>query len=206
MLNPENLLICGAFEGEIDTLVKFPSLTVTKTGIGGYSSMFNLQNYIITHKKVKSILFVGSAGVYPHSKHIHVGDLVFSNAFVYREIAEMKNLVKVPPKMSRNIITERDPLLLPFYKTFKKANTNSTNYITTINLGVEECIDYLFDVDVENMEAFGLGFVAFKFAIPFTALYAITNTVGENGSQEWAMNWRDCSYQIQKAILNLIFK
>ncbi|MCB1159261.1 MAG: hypothetical protein H7A25_18030 [Leptospiraceae bacterium] len=204
MIDLSSLLICGAFEGELDILSKFPSLNVVKTGIGSYESTFNLQYNLLRNRKINSVLFVGSAGAYPHSQ-IRTGELVYSNAFVYREIAEMKGLVKVPHKLGRNIITKKDDSLGPLLRHFRKASTNSTNYITVTDLELEECIDYLYDVEVENMEAFGLAFVAYKFSVPFTACYTITNLVSENGSNEWAANWREGSNRLQKAVLKLLF-
>lgn len=204
MINPETLLVCGAFEGEIDLLSKIPSLNIFKTGIGGYESVFNLQYYITRYRKIKSILFAGSAGAYPHSS-LNIGDFVASNAFVYREIGELKGMVKVPSKMGRNLITEQDPELQYIYKNFKKATTNSPNYITLMDLEYADCVDYLFDVDAENMEAFGLAYTAYRFSIPFTACYVITNKVGSVGSNQWASNWREGSNALQKMLLKIIF-
>ena len=62
------VLFCGAFEGETDLLSKSPLLRVYNTGVGFMDTIFNLQRYLTKNKEIKSIVFLGSAGAYRHSK------------------------------------------------------------------------------------------------------------------------------------------
>jgi nucleoside phosphorylase len=57
-------------------------------------------------------------------------------------------------------------------------------------------------LDFENMECFGLAWVAHKKNISFTAILAITNDVGPLGSDQWRANYRAYSRELQKRILN----
>ncbi|MEM7183530.1 MAG: hypothetical protein AAF518_21660 [Spirochaetota bacterium] len=200
MVDPASLLICGAFEGEIDKFSKYKNINVLNSGIGSYDSMFNLMSHLLRNRNIRSVIFTGSAGAYPHSE-LSIGDFVCSNAFFYREVAEIKAMAKVPSKLNRNIITQKDPELVELFAPCVNSGTNSLNYITLVDLQLPECIDYLFDVGVENMEAFGLAYIAYKFSVPFTAFYYITNYVGSEGSNDWAANWREGSDALQDHII-----
>ena len=205
MQDIHNILFCGAFEGETDHLNKYPIVKVYNTGVGFMDTLFNLQRYLTKMKDIKSIVFLGSAGVYRHSK-IKIGDIAYSNKFVYKDIAEVKGMAKVPDVIGKHLLTDSDSRFIPFIKTkkFPEAITNSTNYVTLVDLTMEELVDSLYDVDLENMEAFPIAYVATRMSIPFTAFYYVTNYVGANGSIDWNQNWRHGSNVLQKEVLKFI--
>jgi nucleoside phosphorylase len=202
-----NVLFCGAFEGETDILVKVKGLHVLNVGVGLHESMYTLQNYL--HKKdfIKSILFIGSAGAYPHSG-IQVGDYVFSYKFMNKDLADIKKIAKVPDIVVKHLLAKTDPRIVQMSKNlgFKEIVSNSMNYVSLIDLSSEEVVDHLFDAGAENMEAFSIAYIASKLSIPFTAYYAITNLVGKNGSADWALNWRKASNSLQKMIIKYLIK
>lgn len=200
-----NILFCGAFDGETDYLNNIPKLKVYNTGVGFMDTLYNLQRYLFKAKDIKSIVFLGSAGTYRHSKR-KIGDLVYSNKFIYKEISEIKGMVKVPDVIGKHLLTGLDSRLNPIIKNqkFTEVITNSTNYVTLIDLTTEELVDSLYDVDVENMEAFSIAYLATRLSLPFTAFFYITNYVGANGSIDWNQNWREGSNRLQKEILKYI--
>ena len=205
MQDLSNILFCGAFDGETDHLSKHANLKVYNTVVGFMDTLFNLQRYLSKMKDIKSIVFLGSAGAYRHSKR-KIGDIAYSNKFVYRDIAEIKGMAKVPDIIGKHLLTDSDPRFAPFIKNQKvvEAITNSTNYVTLVDLTMEELVDSLYDVDIENMEAFPIAYVATRLSIPFTAFFYITNYVGANGSIDWNQNWRHGSNILQKEILKFI--
>lgn len=179
-------------------------MNVFVTGVGSAESLVNLQHFLSRNKKIHSIVFLGSAGAYKHS-NFEIGDLVYSNKFISKDIAEIKGLVKVPELVKRSVITNIDNRLknLVLSNTiFSGTITNSTNSITTTDLQMEELVSNLYDVGVENMEAFYLAYVSYYLSIPFISLKVVTNMVGENGSNEWQKNWRECSNQLQSVVLD----
>lgn len=198
-------LFCGAFEGETDLLARVGGLKVYNTGVGTHDSLFNLQRYLGKTDKIKSIIFLGSAGAYPHSRYT-IGDMVCSHKFLYRDLAEIKQMCKIPDVVTKHILTRVDKRTQAMIDElgFPSIITNSMNYVTLIDLTQEELVEYLFDVGVENMEAFNLAYVANRFNLPFTAFYYITNIVGANGSLDWARNWRDGSNILQKRIIKYL--
>ena len=202
-----NVLFCGAFEGETDILVKVNGLNVINVGVGLHESMFTLQEYLHKKDSIKSILFVGSAGAYPHSG-INVGDFVFSYKFLNKDLADIKKIAKVPDVVVKHLLAKTDPRIVQMskYLDLKEIVSNSMNYVSLIDLSSEELVDHLFDAGAENMEAFSIAYIASKLSIPFTAFYAITNMVGTNGSAEWAANWRKASNALQKLIIKYMIK
>ncbi len=200
-----NTLFCGAFDGETDLISQIAGLKVYNVGIGNQDPIFNLQRYLLKTEKIKSILFLGSAGAYTHSG-LRMGDIVASHKFLYRDLAEIKQMCKVPDVVTRYVLTDVEERVS---KMVDKLNipwviTNSMNYVTQIDLTPEELVENLFDVSAENMEAFSIAYVASRFGLKFTALYYVTNIVGANGSLDWARNWRDGSNILQKRVIRYI--
>lgn len=198
-------LFCGSFEGETDMLSRIDGLKVYNTGIGLHDSLYSLQRYLMKNQDIKTVLFFGSAGAYPHSE-LKVGNIVYSYKFLSKDLAEIKNMCKVPEIMTRHILTQVDPRTADMAEKlgFKEVITNSMNYVTLVNLSSEELVNSLFDVGAENMEAFSLAYAASRLSVNFTAFYYITNIVGENGSKDWAIHWREGSNILQKKIINYI--
>lgn len=199
MIDKTNLLFCGAFEGEIDLLLqnKFPALI---TGVGISASIFHLQKYLYETGQKPEILFCGSCGIYDAKKYA-LDEIAYSNRFVYKEIAEIYGLVKIPDLVQKEIKTEFSPNIGKLLNSqLKRGITNSTNSITIQDIEPEK--RGLFNgLDFENMESFGLAYVAEKFGLQFTALFSITNYVGKSGSDEWRKNWRGYSDRLQQFVM-----
>ena len=195
----KNLLICGAFEGEVDIFLKnkIPALV---TGVGIASSVFTLQKYLFENRKISEIIFCGSCGAYNPSGNA-LGEIVFSNNFVYKEIAEFHGIVKVPDLVQKKVETVSGEFSKSIILTLKSGVTNSTNSITIEDLS-DNVKEMLKEVAFENMESYGLGIVANKYSLPFTAFFSVTNYVGKNGSDDWKKNWRAFSDKLQNFILN----
>ncbi len=206
MKDYSHILFCGAFDGETDYLAKLGRLNILNVGVGFHESMYNLQNYLTKNDNIRSILFIGSAGAYPHSG-LNVGEFVFSYKFLYKDLADIKKIAKVPSIVTKHLLSKTDPYVIQMSKSlgFKETVSNSMNYVTLIDLSPEELVDNLIEAGAENMEAFSIAYIANKLSIPFTAFYAITNIVGINGSKEWASNWRKASNLLQKKIIQNMF-
>lgn len=200
-------LFCGAFEGETDILAKVSGLNILNVGVGLHESMYNTQRYLQKNDHIKSILFVGSAGAYPHSG-LEMGDFVYSYKFMNKDLVDIKKLGKVPEVVTKHILSKTDQRILNMVKALelKEIVSNSMNYVTLIDLSSEEIVDSIFEAGAENMEAFSIAYVANKLGISFTAIYAITNIVGENGSKDWASNWRNASNELQKKVIKFLAK
>ncbi|MDX1957382.1 MAG: hypothetical protein SFU98_02360 [Leptospiraceae bacterium] len=197
----KSYLFCGAFDGETDILNALGGLNVYNVGIGLHDSLFNIQRYLSRSSEIKNVIFLGSAGAYPHST-LKIGDIVYSYKFLYKDLAEIKQLAKVPDVLTKHALTDMDQKIVSMVKKlgFTETITNSMNYVTMTNLSSEELFASLYDVGVENMEAFSLAYACSRLGINFTAFYYVTNIVGEKGSEDWAKNWREGSNILQRKI------
>ncbi len=197
-----NTLFLGAFDGETDLLAKVSGLKVYNVGVGIHDSLFNLQRYLLKTDKIKSLIFLGSAGAYLHS-NLKIGDIVWSHKFLYRDIAEIRGMCKIPDVVTKHVLTKVDKKTETLIQKLdiSEVITNSMNYVTLVDFSQEELIASLYDVGAENMEAFTLAYTANRFNLPFCAFYYITNMVGSNGSIDWARNWREGSNILQKKII-----
>lgn len=202
-----NTVFCGAFDGETDFLAKIQGLNILNVGVGLHESMYNIHKYVLKNDHIKSILFVGSAGAYPHSG-LEMGDFVYSYKFINKDLVDIKKYGKVPDVVTKHLLCKTDQKVLNMAKALqlKEIVSNSMNYITLVDLSSEEIVDSIFEAGVENMEAFSLAYVANKLGLACTAIYAITNIVGANGSNDWASNWRNASNELQKRIIKFLAK
>ncbi|MCB1140939.1 MAG: hypothetical protein H7A24_06695 [Leptospiraceae bacterium] len=203
-----SILFCGSFDGETDLIQKVRGLNVYNVGIGFHDSLYNLQRFLLKNPdRYKSIVFLGSAGSYDQNV-FQIGDIVYSYKFLNKDIAEIKNFAKVPDVITKHIISIPDNVSLSMVQKlqYKEAITNSMNYVTLIDLTKEEKLEHLFDVGVENMEAFSIAYIANRLSLSFIAIYFITNIVGTQGSIDWAGNWRAGSNRLQGQIIEYMNK
>jgi nucleoside phosphorylase len=198
----KNFLFCGAFEGETNLFSQVAGLNVFNTGVGLHDSLFNLQRHLLKNPEIKTVLFFGSAGAYPHSMH-KIGDILYSYKFLNKDLAEIKEMAKVPDVLTKHALTNVNPKIATMIKKLglEETVTNSMNYVTMVNLTTEELIGSIYDAGAENMEAFSLGYVCSRMNVYFTAFYYITNIVGEKGSIDWAKNWREGSNILQNKVI-----
>ncbi|MCW7492776.1 phosphorylase [Leptospira sp. 2 VSF19] len=191
--NKNKTLVTGAFEGEINLLRasdKFPYLEVM--GIGNLEAAVQLSEYLSKNKEIRHIVFFGSCGVYDWSK-IQVGSIISPNRVYTKELAHALKMAKQIPESPEfhELVPDK------FFKT-AKCNAPTTITLTELKQPPEESWKNL---EVENLELFGIAKVATKFSITVTAYLAVTNSVGPNGSNEWAKNWKNLSESLQNQFL-----
>ncbi len=167
-------------------------------GIGNISAAVSL-TAAMEKNPPDEILFVGSAGSYePAPDEFRAA---ISNSFVQREIAALEGRARKPDAMISTIDTRRGPLAAAIAARggFQEGRVNCVEAVTLMEPG------QLFDgLAFENMECFGLAWAAAKVDVPFSALFAITNTVGPDGSAQWRRNYRAFSQELQKRIIDCV--
>ncbi|TGL90741.1 phosphorylase [Leptospira congkakensis] len=191
--NPHQTLITGAFEGEIGILRtsgKFPHLDVM--GIGNLEAGINLYKYLSQNKEIQNIIFFGSCGAYEW-REISIGSIVSPNFVYTKELSHALKLSKQIPESPE------------FYELFPdksipmvKCNAPTTISLTEFKKPPESSWENL---EVENLELFGIAKVAANFSVTVTAYLAVTNLVGKEGSADWAKNWKDLSHSLQNRFL-----
>lgn len=191
--NPKQTLVTGAFIGEIDLLKasgQFPHLDVM--GIGNLEAAVQLSDYLSKNSNIHHIVFFGSCGAYEWSG-ITIGSFISPNRVYSKEISHTLKISKQIPESPEFYEITPD-------KSLQTAACNAPTTITLIDLKhpPEESWKNL---EIENLELFGITKVANKFSVTVTAYLAVTNLVGQNGSNDWAKNWKQLSHSLQNKIL-----
>ncbi|EOQ95743.1 hypothetical protein LEP1GSC195_1815 [Leptospira wolbachii serovar Codice str. CDC] len=191
--NPNQILVTGAFEGEVGILRDsrvFPHLRVM--GIGNLEAAVNLSDYLFRNKEIRRIVFFGSCGAYEWSG-IPIKSVVSPNLVFTKELTHAL-------KLSKQIPESPDSYELIPDKNFRPVRCNAPTTITLTELKTPP-EDSWVSLEVENLELFGIAKVAAKFSISLTAYLAVTNLVGPNGSADWANHWKELSHSLQNQFL-----
>lgn len=197
------VLVCSAIPEEQEMLGWYVARDVQLVplicGIGNVAAAVSLAEYLLSQTP-DEILFVGSAGAYHSQSQESAGfRAVASNVFFQRDVSSIKGESSKPPLMPLVIETRRGPIAagIAVRSGCEDGSVNCVDSVTLIPPGSE-----FEGLDFENMECFGLAWVAHKKNISFTAILAITNDVGPLGSDQWRANYRAYSRELQKRILN----
>ncbi len=180
------------------------------------------------------IVFLGSAGIYPNPSSFRIkptlhpflkcGPLsfAFSQYFLFRDIARIRGQAFKPEKMVDKIVTKAGPLAHKVlslcdreqFCNFYKENiiVNTTPYISKVRVLEKEIVskeDFSFFNQgnlgyLENLECYGLAYVAKKHKVRFSSFLALTNFVGETSHEEWLRNFRIMSSVLQKLFLHAL--
>ncbi len=201
----QDILICGAFVGEIDKLKQDSRLRTFETGIGDLEASIHLLDYLLnpSNPRPSAVLFVGSAGVYSWvPRKEWEGKIGLSKYFVNYEMAFLDKKVRLPENM--NLKYEFADLVFPFEgPEFIESRTNGTGSVTLDDLSPRATERLKTEgIAFENMEAFGIAKVCAFLGIPFGAVLALTNKVSPKGSEEWKLSWRKHSDRLQERILS----
>lgn len=193
--NKNQTLVTGAFEGEINLLKasnQFPYLEVM--GIGNLEAAVQLSEYLSKNRNIRHIVFFGSCGAYVWSG-IKIGSFISPNRVYSKEISHALKMAKQIPETPEFYEMTPD-------KSLQITTCNAPTTITLIDLKnpPEESWKNL---EIENLELFGISKVASKFSVTVTAYLAVTNLVGPNGSNDWVKNWKSLSHSLQNKILSL---
>ncbi len=204
-----NTLFVSAFSGEIDLLLKsgkFPHLI--EGGIGNINCLLGTNEYLSNHPEIKEILFIGSAGSYPWSE-VQPGSFVASRTFYSLEISSALGL-------SKQIEITKEPFSFPnslssriseiatkrTFSFFEKKTTNAPSTLTLHEMKTPPEAVWS-NLDVENLELYGLAALALRKKISLEAVLAVTNSVGKEGSVDWQKNWREMSNTLQTFLLDV---
>ncbi|MCE9597417.1 MAG: hypothetical protein K8S54_05555 [Spirochaetia bacterium] len=200
---PVRILICSAIleEQELLSGLSTPGIQIVPIvcGVGNVSAAIALTEYLQRNDAPDEILFVGSAGTY--SAGLDQFKSGVSNVFFQRELAVERGDSQRPSLMPAFAETRQGSIAagLAKYLHALTGSTNCPDSITLINpAGLFQ------EIAFENMECFGLGLVANKMNVPFTAFFALTNSVGPAGSESWRRNYKNYSEQLQMGIVRYV--
>lgn len=176
------ILFCSAIAEE-QAQLRTPNSIVT--GIGNLESALQLESFLQNHRSISGVVFLGSCGEYSkrsNGEMPNIDCLVTCSVFFQRELTEERLESK---RVSDTKIFEFSPVLdweLP------SVICNSPSVLSLVSWKPSTPVSDI--TMVENLECYGLAKVCEKKEIPFQALFAITNEVGPEGSNQWKSNYR----------------
>lgn len=207
-IDPTSTLFCSAISDELDRFQSSQKWNAFLCGIGNLEAALSLQKFLL-EKKIQGqtlpsqIVFLGSAGVYPWlHPSFWKGRFGYSYEFQNQEIAKIEKRIRIP-----EIVSDSFEFVSQFQfqavEEILPSKTNGTGSVT-IETVSGKSLEFLRtnDLGFENMECFGLARVCEEFNIPFCAFFALTNTVGPTGSEEWKQNYRRESIRLQEFLLS----
>ena len=156
---------------------------VTTVGIGYLEAALNLQNLLNDDRRISSVLFVGTAGVYRPQAGRNIGDHVVCSEVTLCDAAAEIGLTRYAGNKRPPFISATDSIV----PNLPACSVATTLTITDSNKTAESIHEHS-GCQLENMELFGLALVCESAKIPWNALLGITNVVGENGHKQWLQN------------------
>ncbi|RHX79035.1 phosphorylase [Leptospira yasudae] len=209
-IDPSKTLICSAISEELDQLAKSGKFQTLLCGIGNLEAALRLQRFLLEHQNKglalpSQVMFVGSAGVYPWlHPSFWKNRFGFSFQIEHQELGKIERRIRIPEIVP-------DSYEFPHSFEFPPTNevliskTNATGSIA-IETVSGKALEYLRENDLgfENMECFGLAKVCKDFQIPLYSFFALTNTVGPDGSSEWKSNYKRESARLQEFLLSFL--
>ncbi|MDF3818683.1 phosphorylase [Leptospira sp. 96542] len=197
MFDPNTCLIAGAFDGEIDLLKSNTKLPhIQALGIGNLEIALALFQYKQNFPKIESVVFLGSSGNYPWYPKPEFGvvNISFVKSLELGPLTgDTKQLPNPKETLELSVIANQYPTV----------GCNAPSGISLRDL--KTIPNHSWDqIGVENLELYGLTRAATLLGLNVSALLAITNTVGSNGSNDWQKNWRGASNDLQKRFLQII--
>ncbi|AOP34031.1 phosphorylase [Leptospira tipperaryensis] len=207
-IDPTSTLLCSAISEELDQFQDSGKWNTFLCGIGNLEAGLNLQRLLLQKQNKgltlpSQIVFLGSAGVYPwlHA-NFWKGRLGYSYEFQNQELAKIEKRIRIP-EIVPDSYEFASPFQLSAVEEILTSRTNGTGSIS-IETVSGRSLEFLRENDLgfENMECWGLARVCEEFQIPFCAFFALTNSVGPSGSEEWRHNYRRESTRLQDFLLS----
>ncbi|WCL50968.1 hypothetical protein [Leptospira sp. GIMC2001] len=199
----DKILFCSAIAIELGDLQDFVPHS-KDLGVGNLEASIQLSRILQTNPNIQEIVFIGSAGTYDPSKLFFPSYAIGRN-YYYREISVWKKESYAPDLLPQFIQTESSDFGVKIVKSnnnFAIADVNSPNSITLID--PQSLPIWVETPMIENMEAFGIARVCQIMKKKFTSVFAITNAVGRDGSQEWNKNHKSMAEELIQIIKRFI--
>lgn len=210
------LLIVSAIPSEIESLVELTEATrnhveptvyfsskynvlMAPVGIGFLNAALGLQKILFGKKKVRKVIFCGTAGVYPdHESSFPVGESVQASGTTLFDSASELEQSRYPSLLKEErfdasgareeLATARVATVMGITATEELASRISTS---------GHC-------EVENMELYGIAKVCSDYQVEWSAQLGITNVVGSQGHKQWMCHHKRIEQKNSEVLFNYI--
>lgn len=175
------------------------NLLFATLGIGYLESSVQLNQLVTDYPAIKHVVFTGSAGVYPNSTEIRIGDLCNSiDTILCDGAAELGLSAYIP-------IADYGPIEAA---TTIDQSLPSVRVATVISITTDDTLAAAMATKkvaaAENMELFGIARICREKSIPWNACLGITNEVGSKGRSQWLENHKKVADHCCTHIFDLI--
>lgn len=204
------LLILAAFEPELQPLRSLVAnrddVRMDIVGVGAIAAAANTSK-IISSELARiganfEILWIGSCGKSPDNS-LPLLSLVASSEVRLADLSAIKGEARIPEIMTTHISSSSETYSK--IEQLQLAHCAAKIYTTmaiTEDPTAAQTLAEATTASFESMELFAVATAAALFDIPWTALSAITNTVGH--SREWKSNFKEAAKLTASAIIKLL--
>lgn len=185
------LLITAAFEPELrlfrENIQGSTNIFVEEVGIGCISAALETSR-LISQLQPTHVLFVGSIGAI--AKDVSPQTLVSATSTLFLDQALVTGKSYLPEAMTTHITADKQLsyLLTRLNIAILEAPIYTTPSITK-DSQIASLIARSANAMFENLELFGVAAACERSSIAWNAVCSVTNTVGENGHEEWKNNY-----------------
>jgi nucleoside phosphorylase len=194
----ESVLFVSAIPQELEGLTIKPSRKLA-LGVGNLESAIKLILRLKEVSSIKEVIFIGSCGTYDNSI-LAYPSFIAGNEYYYYEMSEFLNTSYVPELLRNHVSIETGLIGSQIIKNLniKKVNVNSPNSLTIVSK--KDISNFPPQFLLENMESFGLAYACKEIGVGFTSLFAVTNEVGPQGSENWRKNYKNLAIELNNKI------
>ncbi len=180
---------------------KTGDLLIASTGVGPLESVVQLNRLLLEFPAIESVIFTGSAGVYPGCSQVKIGDLCTCTDTIICDGAAELGLSAYIPLIDQGPVESSFPL----DQTLNSVRVATVFSITTDN-DLAGRIRKNREADVENMELYGIARVCLENRIPWNAVLGVTNKVGDQGRSQWNLNREGLAMESCEYLFKLVDK
>ena len=175
-------------------------VTIATVGVGIASAGAGTAR-VLCAREPSRVLLLGSAGVYPERFAFEPGELVAADRISLVDAACVAGRAQTPPAMCTSTTTspEFTASLCAAAGIARRVAIANTASITTEDALAHELAAQAHDV--ENLEALPVALACDAAAIPFAALFGITNEVGARGRSQWQAHHERAAQACADALL-----
>ena len=194
------LAVVSAVQAEIDRLIQRldakmgpesktwqvpgESLVLAALGVGYLEAALRLSELLQKTPKIERLMFTGSAGVYPGVDHLRPGDLCSCRETILIDGMAELGISHYAPPLPRQAIAST----LPVDDQLPNAAIATALSLTASDASAA-AIQKSSGMEIETMELYGVAYLCLQRSIPWNAVMAITNRVGDAGHQEWKQHY-----------------
>jgi len=190
--------LLAAHEKEIPGFLSFRSQSwqAHAVGVGQFAALARLAQMLASNRP-SGVLLAGTAGALDAAA---LGELFAVQHFAYPSIAGED----LPEFLERAFTCEPAVALVGFPPATVVQNQGVSIDPEKFVANTGYIPQHFPHPILENMEATCLAQLCLKFAIPFTALLAVTNTIGADARAQWKKNFRRAGDELSAALQQII--